>query len=789
MKTRSSKQNIVAACAATIALAGCGGSGDGTPVANSSMLTVTVIDGAIEGALVCLDVNSNGMCETGEPHGTTDVSGKATFSVANADAGKFPVLAVMGPGAKDADLSGIAMLPYTMKAPKDNPALVTPLTTLVQVQVESTGATTAAAATAVQQQLGIDNSPLLDFTKTGEKKAQSIANAVVVTTQTQADTIKAAKGSQTASGATVTQGDLDKLVAQKVAALLDQLVVKAIENADKGAKARVDALKVAATTILSTDGIKDASSATAAVEQTKQTVVPIPQAVDDAWVGSLRITSAFDYFVDMLTYSAAENTADASGNLKFRYQTFKAYPRANVGSVTQVWSGGWANEPRDEAELHWTGSTWKGCDINAQHVRSAPDAKGNSTFNLCENQYSGSVKANVAEVAGKKIKDVLQSIKDQGYTNVNVADPSKLSSSTFDTGAKLAYYATSPQTTLTPPAYNPGGWDWAYLPDTKLAVGDAASCALSNQPASNPKATLDQLVARVRGTPCINVQATPTGKGGVKLDSGSRNDGWGATTLGLVTLGTAPTYSVVTDASSYYSGNTRLRLAFADGNGVNYYKCQERWDGRPRNCDPIGTGKYTMETLGDAKVMKFSGLPTAFTNVKNWVPVFVERAGYVHYGYQSLPKPGKSARLNAAAANSLLKAMGVSKFINPADTLSLTPPSYAGEYEGTITGTEGTGVAGGTGTFWMQLTPGQSAVCNTYFVAPSNPGGTDTCSNFTLVPRSGDGTIADVSFNPTNDPATKITATINFYTGEVSGGFAGSNASGSWKGTVSGLRN
>ena len=134
MKTRSSKQNIVAACAATIALAGCGGSGDGTPVANSSMLTVTVIDGAIEGALVCLDVNSNGMCETGEPHGTTDVSGKATFSVANADAGKFPVLAVMGPGAKDADLPGIAMLPYTMKAPKDNPTLITPLTTLVQTQ-------------------------------------------------------------------------------------------------------------------------------------------------------------------------------------------------------------------------------------------------------------------------------------------------------------------------------------------------------------------------------------------------------------------------------------------------------------------------------------------------------------------------------------------------------------------------------------------------------------------------------------------------------------------------------
>jgi hypothetical protein len=386
--------------------------------------------------------------------------------------------------------------------------------------------------------------------------------------------------------------------------------------------------------------------------------------------------------------------------------------------------------------------------------------------------------------------DVVQSIKDLGYTNLKISDASKLGNKIFGPGAKLGYFVWSGTNDTFAASYNPGGWDWAYSPDVKLAAGDIDTCKLSNQPDASPTATLDLLIARLRGTPRINAQSTPTGKGGAKLDSGIRNDGWGATTLGLATLGNAPTFSKVTDASSYYTGNTELRIGFTTANAVNYYSCQQRWDGRARNCDAIGKGGYTLETLGDAKVMRFSGLPTAFTSVNNWLKVFVQRGVYVHHGYQALPSPGKSARMNAVATNGLLSALGITKVIDPAALLTLTPQSDAGEYSGTLTGTEG-GAVGHSGDFWIKLTSAKAADCSLYFSGLVTVGvsdGMSNCSNFSIVPRAGEGTVADISFTMTAYPTNNFTGTIDFYTGLVTGNFAGTDAAGSWKGSMAGQR-
>ena len=269
---------VVACSMAIFALSGCGGGGGGggggtLDVSTTTPLSVTVIDGAIKGAVVCLDKNLNGVCDAGEPQGTTDASGRVTFNVANADVGQYPILAIVDVGAVDQD-TGAVTTRYVMKAPKDAANLVTPLTTLVQTTVDTTGATTQAAANAVQLQLGITNSPLEDFTKTGEAKAQAIANAVVVTTQQQATAVQAAKGTQTSSGATITQADLDKLVTQKVAAIADQLATAATDATVTAAAtptARVAALKVKTDAIVATDGIKDQASASVAIDQTNQT--------------------------------------------------------------------------------------------------------------------------------------------------------------------------------------------------------------------------------------------------------------------------------------------------------------------------------------------------------------------------------------------------------------------------------------------------------------------------------------------------------------------------------------
>lgn len=57
-------------------LAACGGGGGGgSNAVSGAALSGKVIDGPIAGATVCLDVNSNNACDTGEPTATTDATG------------------------------------------------------------------------------------------------------------------------------------------------------------------------------------------------------------------------------------------------------------------------------------------------------------------------------------------------------------------------------------------------------------------------------------------------------------------------------------------------------------------------------------------------------------------------------------------------------------------------------------------------------------------------------------------------------------------------------------------
>src|SRR5690349_18082558 len=77
---------VAGACAV---LAGCfgggGGGGSGPGGSDTSAVGVKVIDGAILNALVCVDANANGACDTGETSGRTDASGNVTLQVPAGD--------------------------------------------------------------------------------------------------------------------------------------------------------------------------------------------------------------------------------------------------------------------------------------------------------------------------------------------------------------------------------------------------------------------------------------------------------------------------------------------------------------------------------------------------------------------------------------------------------------------------------------------------------------------------------------------------------------------------------
>ena len=94
------KFNFWLICCVAIALTACGGSGGSS--GGGSVLTGKVVDGYISGATVCLDLNKNGVCDTGEPSGTTGAGGAYTLTYSeNAVLAGVPVLVNVPVGAVD----------------------------------------------------------------------------------------------------------------------------------------------------------------------------------------------------------------------------------------------------------------------------------------------------------------------------------------------------------------------------------------------------------------------------------------------------------------------------------------------------------------------------------------------------------------------------------------------------------------------------------------------------------------------------------------------------------------
>ena len=71
------------------------------------------------------------------------------------------------------------------------------------------------------------------------------------------------------------------------------------------------------------------------------------------------------------------------------------------------------------------------------------------------------------------------------------------------------------------------------------------------------------------------------------------------------------------------------------------------------------SGTYSVQTLGDARVMSFDNLP-ALAKRLTFDRVLVERGGAVYYGYRPVPNSTRSSvRLNLPAANALSSTLGI----------------------------------------------------------------------------------------------------------------------------------
>ncbi len=649
-----------------LTLGACGSNSDTTAPAPPTTTTVpvTVVDGAIGGATVCLDLNANGVCDAGEPSAVTDATGAASLVVPNADVGLYPVVAMVPVGAVDAD-TGPVTTAYVMQAPADQTALVSPLTTLVQAQLAATGGTSAQAATIVQTQTGLNASLFSNYTTTqatsaDARSAANFARLTVLATQQQLKALNTVVGQTDISGATASQADLQRAI---VNSLIGSLPALAAATSDPSVVAATTpaALDTALGTLITALvangqlGLTP-SAALAAIGVQKLPSDTSTAAQAGATLRALTYADADNWFFRANEATAADNTPDSNG-LDHYYDD---RTRDVAGTVT---SWGFSSDETRQGDLHWNGSAWVSCPLGFRSSSTPRDAHGFAQYNYCDSDETGTSQRFAVDVSGKPLSDVVNSIRafpggDGGvsYGSFGPADMTQLGSTTLPAGSKLLYQSSQATSDAISYIVLPSGIVNAYSAAI-AAGGDAtttpapACAAVTDANAASyyqPVATLEALVAANPGTPCIY---GPTTGALAQPNEWSSNS---TANLGSIAGG-------VTPPSANFTSKELLRVAFASsGNGVTYYSCLDRAsDDSSRNCTGIGSGTYSIQTLGDTRVLSMSNPPAEVVRL-GYARVFVERGGSVHLGYQTIPGVvTQSIRLNLPAANAVMTQLGM----------------------------------------------------------------------------------------------------------------------------------
>ncbi|MCL9776276.1 thrombospondin type 3 repeat-containing protein [Vibrio methylphosphonaticus] len=172
-------------------LAGCGGSDNDVGSSNGSSYSVKAIDGYLNGALIWLDIDSDGQLDEGEPSAETSGLGDATLQLegvtdlngnAIADASQYPLVvrAIRGKTIDVGDGSDNrpVLEDYVMSAPAGQTA-VTPFSTLIHIKVNN-GSSLDEAKQQVASDLGVQEEELLgDYYETGSNNTKKIAQIIV----------------------------------------------------------------------------------------------------------------------------------------------------------------------------------------------------------------------------------------------------------------------------------------------------------------------------------------------------------------------------------------------------------------------------------------------------------------------------------------------------------------------------------------------------------------------------------------------------------------------------------
>ncbi|MGR4871378.1 hypothetical protein ACIPRI_21245 [Variovorax sp. LARHSF232] len=686
MSSLFSHSSVSLACAGLLALSACGGGSNGgggnsspaeTPPTGTAPTTtpveVKVIDGALSNALVFLDRNNNSALDTGEPSAKTDASGKASIDVPNEDVGKAPVVALVGTDAVDADTGPVAV-PFTMRSPADRTGVISPLTTIVQRIVDDTGVTTTQAEAAAMGRTGM-TSMLADYTldsSAGGKEAALLARLMVLATQQQTAALAPSIGGADMGGGTITSADVDRAILGSMVRSVPDMAAAArgadlqaacAASSDAGCQS---ALQAQAAQINAGSRLSDASLPL--LVAASRAPNPGPTAGQPASAGATLADLAFgdanNWYYRVFVATSVEATPNAQGMTHYR-----EFQRANTNGALVEWGHGSSYARRND--MHWNGSAWAACVAGQQMQQTARDAAGRTADgNYCDGLEHSSSGQWSLDIGGRNMLDVALAIRSALPVHANWGNPPAgyagnsnpdIASSVLPSGARL----TAQASTVTSNALQYDAIAPVRVYSAAVAAGGDAranpsSACNSTEAIGSPLLelqTLEEILASNRGTPClfnqgaINSSASPT-----PILSPDPNEWWGNSTLRIGIVGLAP---VLANPTTFFTGNTDIRIAFPGGDAVGYYACQQRHiNGSPRNCVPIGSGTYTIETLGDARVLRLTQ-PPAQAAWLDFERLFVERGGKVYYGSQRKLSTGMSLRLNLPATNAFFGQLGI----------------------------------------------------------------------------------------------------------------------------------
>ncbi|KQP19765.1 hypothetical protein ASF43_28440 [Pseudorhodoferax sp. Leaf267] len=627
-------------------------------------MAVSVGAGVTEGAQVCVDVNGNGACDQGEPQATS-ANGGASLNVPTADVGKYAVVVTQADGV-------------VYRAPAGATDVVGPYSTMVFDQMRATGATLAEATAALQSQSGLSVSPLARHaagTDAGSATAALAGRIMAAALKMQLDALLPLAGQKDSGGVDMTAAAIRDTVTGR-------LTTMAAGATDAAARALAAGTCTDATSAGCNAAVQAAATAAVAAHPLKAATLPdyaqaqrLLAAAQTATGPNEQIQGTFsldfvnpgdadNWFYRVLLTTTAGAVPDANGMF-----TASDLRVRSVGGVQTTTS--WTNDPARQGDLHWSGSAWEGCAVGSP-IKSTPrDAGGVNRSDACGSLNVNAIRQVRQDISGQSMQAVVDRLAvarpGWGVPVAGLGASSALAGAVFPAGSQLLHrWATDVSLATT---YDVRSSNEVTVPLAITAAGGDArggatpACAVTANQAFSPADTLETLVARMRGTPCIFDQATQT-VGGSTFTSASPNEWAGQSTASFGTLGSAAVGA--TPQTAYYTPNELIRVAFGDGNVARYYSCLQRWsDGSPRNCTAIGTGSYTITQLGDGRAMTFQGVPGQAARL-GFERVFVERGGKVYFGFRNRTAANSyNPRLNSVAANALLTQYSIPAVVVP----------------------------------------------------------------------------------------------------------------------------